>query len=247
MSNQNSTILCTVISEGPSNPNDLPNFARKCCQACAWREEQLRHTKELKLQTSSTDKLLQSVADKILLPPPPENHSNSGLVREVNGPLTERHIRYGNILSHAIQCKTVSYDQDQPHVNEASKVEFLKLHKLLKVSFPCLHEKYPPRIVNDYSLVFKVPADKNGGEEKPIMLCAHLDVVPAPIHGSNNGGWDRDPFGGEILNGIVWGRGGKVIDSFSYPFCSSSTYDLLTISIMWASQLSTIRTILWRN
>ena len=208
--------LCTVISEDQANIGKLPVLAKRCCQACAWREEQLRHVKDLKLQTSPTDKLLQNVADKILPPPLLENDTNEGLVRKVTGPLTERQIKYGNILSHVIQCKTVSYDE--PHLNEDSKLEFIKLHKLLKVSFPILYEKCPPRIVNDYSLVFNVPGEGEGREKKPIMLCAHLDVVPAPINDDDdeNGAWGRHPFSGDVVDGIVWGRGGMYIRMFMF-------------------------------
>lgn len=35
-----------------------------------------------------------------------------------------------------------------------------------------------------------------------ICLMGHTDVVPV-----NRAGWDRDPFGGEIVDGEVWGRG----------------------------------------
>ena len=39
-----------------------------------------------------------------------------------------------------------------------------------------------------------------------LLLMGHTDVVPA-----NPAGWRRDPFGGELVDGIVWGRG--AIDS----------------------------------
>lgn len=35
-----------------------------------------------------------------------------------------------------------------------------------------------------------------------LMLCGHTDVVPV-----NPDGWTRDPFGGELVDGFVWGRG----------------------------------------
>jgi len=35
-----------------------------------------------------------------------------------------------------------------------------------------------------------------------LLLLAHTDVVPA-----NPGGWQHDPFGGELIDGVVWGRG----------------------------------------
>ena len=35
-----------------------------------------------------------------------------------------------------------------------------------------------------------------------LLLMGHTDVVPV-----NASGWQRDPFGGELVDGIVWGRG----------------------------------------
>ena len=35
-----------------------------------------------------------------------------------------------------------------------------------------------------------------------LMLMGHIDVVPV-----NPDGWERDPFGGELVDGVVWGRG----------------------------------------
>jgi len=35
-----------------------------------------------------------------------------------------------------------------------------------------------------------------------LLMMGHLDVVPA-----NQAGWSQDPFGGEVIDGFVWGRG----------------------------------------
>ena len=35
-----------------------------------------------------------------------------------------------------------------------------------------------------------------------LLLMGHTDVVPV-----NPDGWERDPFGGELVDGVVWGRG----------------------------------------
>jgi acetylornithine deacetylase/succinyl-diaminopimelate desuccinylase-like protein len=35
-----------------------------------------------------------------------------------------------------------------------------------------------------------------------LLLMGHLDVVPV-----NESGWQHDPFGGEVIDGFVWGRG----------------------------------------
>jgi acetylornithine deacetylase/succinyl-diaminopimelate desuccinylase-like protein len=38
--------------------------------------------------------------------------------------------------------------------------------------------------------------------EPPLILLSHLDVVPVDAEA-----WSRDPFGGELIDGEVWGRG----------------------------------------
>ena len=43
---------------------------------------------------------------------------------------------------------------------------------------------------------------KGTGPAKPILLLHHMDVVPADASR-----WKRDPFGGEIAEGRIWGRG----------------------------------------
>lgn len=43
---------------------------------------------------------------------------------------------------------------------------------------------------------------KGSGAAKPIVLLHHMDVVPA-----DKSRWKRDPFGGEIAENAIWGRG----------------------------------------
>jgi acetylornithine deacetylase/succinyl-diaminopimelate desuccinylase-like protein len=38
--------------------------------------------------------------------------------------------------------------------------------------------------------------------EPPLILLSHLDVVPVEADT-----WSRDPFGGELVDGVIWGRG----------------------------------------
>ena len=38
--------------------------------------------------------------------------------------------------------------------------------------------------------------------DPPLILLSHLDVVPVDAES-----WSRDPFGGELIDGVVWGRG----------------------------------------
>ena len=60
---------------------------------------------------------------------------------------------------------------------------------------PQLLESAPERV----SVVARLEGD---GSERPMLLSAHLDVVPAdPTE------WTHPPFGGEIHDGYLWGRG----------------------------------------
>lgn len=43
---------------------------------------------------------------------------------------------------------------------------------------------------------------KGRGEASPLLLQAHMDVVP-----TTDQQWTRDPLGGEIVDGWIWGRG----------------------------------------
>ncbi len=50
------------------------------------------------------------------------------------------------------------------------------------------------------SVVARLRGDGTGGD--PLLLLAHLDVVPASA-----GDWTHDPFGADLVDGYVWGRG----------------------------------------
>ena len=61
-----------------------------------------------------------------------------------------------------------------------------------------------PQVVEPFegrgSVHARLQGDGTGGE--PLLLLAHLDVVPAPPEG-----WTHDPFGGDVADGYVYGRG----------------------------------------
>ena len=58
------------------------------------------------------------------------------------------------------------------------------------------YESAPGRV----SLVARI--DGSDPAAPALVLMGHTDVVPA-----NPAGWQRDPFGGELVDGMVWGRG----------------------------------------
>jgi hypothetical protein len=127
-----------------------------------------------------------------------------------------------SMLSRAIQIPTVSYDlpedggQEEGSIghhdkNDAeSKHPLLRMHVLLRELFPLLHKNFPPTVIHGYSLLYTIPG--KDAHKLPIMLCAHIDVVPAPQSESmRTDRWINDPFSGEIIDGFIWGRGGESV------------------------------------
>jgi acetylornithine deacetylase/succinyl-diaminopimelate desuccinylase-like protein len=61
-----------------------------------------------------------------------------------------------------------------------------------------------PRVVEPFpgrgNVIARLRGDGTGGG--PLLLLGHLDVVPAPPER-----WSRDPFGAEVADGYVYGRG----------------------------------------
>ena len=94
-------------------------------------------------------------------------------------------------LSAMVQVETVS----TRGVSEPEK--FRRLHAVMRELFPKVFETCEVTDL-DGNLLLKW---KGKSDKDPIMLMSHLDVVPA------GSGWSRDPFGGEIAEGKVWGRG----------------------------------------
>ena len=75
------------------------------------------------------------------------------------------------------------------------------LHAYLRAEFPKVHGALSREVVNQHSLLYKWPgADK---EAAPILLLAHLDVVPADAADS----WTVPPFEGRVDDTFIWGRG----------------------------------------
>ena len=79
--------------------------------------------------------------------------------------------------------------------------EILAAHYLESV---LADEGIPSTVVEPFpgrgSIVARLHGDGTGGD--PLLLLSHLDVVPAEPEG-----WRHDPFGGDLADGYVWGRG----------------------------------------
>lgn len=103
-----------------------------------------------------------------------------------------RTAKYIEILSEMIRCETVS---DYKCNNEEKFEEF---HSLLRKLFPTVFEKCE---LNEYSGSLLLRWKGKNPELAPIMFMNHHDVVEAV------GEWKHEPFGAEVSDGKIWGRG----------------------------------------
>ena len=80
---------------------------------------------------------------------------------------------------------------------------FLELHEYLRTAFPRVHAALAREVVNRYSLLYTWPGADPSLD--PVLLMAHLDVVP--VEPGTELLWKHPPFGGEVADSFVWGRG----------------------------------------
>lgn len=99
-------------------------------------------------------------------------------------------------FSKALQFPTVSYQE----AGMLDKAAFEGFHKFIAEAFPKFHAACKKEVVSDYTLLFTWPG--SDPSLKPALFMGHFDVVP--VAESN---WKHPPFGGEIHDGEVWGRG----------------------------------------
>ncbi len=78
---------------------------------------------------------------------------------------------------------------------------FIRMADLLEELFPLVHSRCSRDKVAEASLLYEL----RGGnlDLAPVMLTAHLDVVPA----EEGMGWPHPPFSGIVSDGRIWGRG----------------------------------------
>ncbi len=111
----------------------------------------------------------------------------------IDGSLAAQH------LSAAVRFQTVSHENpsdDDPKPLAAQR-------DWLAASYPHLAAAAPRELVGDGGLIWTWKGSNTA--LAPIILMAHQDVVP--VAEETRGLWSADPFGGEIKDGAVWGRG----------------------------------------
>jgi len=102
-------------------------------------------------------------------------------------------------LAQAVRFRTVSHqDASQFPVSE-----FDRFQAFLSETYPHIESTLKKLRVGQHSLLYQWPGTDTS--LRPILLMAHQDVVPIdPVSAQM---WTHAPFGGEIAEGFIWGRG----------------------------------------
>lgn len=102
-------------------------------------------------------------------------------------------------LSDAVKIKTISYDD----VSNFDSVPFHQLISFLSKTYPLADSLLKKSRINKYSLLYKWEGEDTSLQ--PVVLMGHMDVVPVDEEQAKN--WEFTPFGGEIIDNYVYGRG----------------------------------------
>ena len=102
-------------------------------------------------------------------------------------------------LAALIRYPTVSSRLGEPDVDAA----FDAMIEWLQGAYPAIAKVASVSASSPDRLVFEIPGSDPSLD--PILMIAHLDVVDAPPKTREE--WTHDPFGGDIDDGYVWGRG----------------------------------------
>ena len=108
-------------------------------------------------------------------------------------------------LAALIQCPSVSLDSrdSSSSAGDSSSSAFACVHDALFEKFPTAHAVLALTKVAKHSLLYEWKGSDSTLE--PLLLVAHVDVVP--VSAEQKTMWSHEPFGGEIVDNRVWGRG----------------------------------------
>ncbi|MES1990400.1 MAG: M20 family peptidase [Pseudomonadota bacterium] len=107
-------------------------------------------------------------------------------------------------LSAAIRLPTVSWQRGATGDKvEASHKAFVDFRDFIAATYPSFAKATTRDIVSDYSLLFTW----KGSDDTlaPVLFMSHMDVVP--VVPGTEAQWKQNPFGGVIVDGVIWGRG----------------------------------------
>jgi carboxypeptidase PM20D1 len=100
-------------------------------------------------------------------------------------------------LSKALTFPTVSTEENL----SIDTLAFRGFHRFLEESYPFIHANLRKEVFSEFSLLYTW--EGKNPDLKPVILMAHMDVVPAP----DVERWEHPPFSGANDGTYIWGRG----------------------------------------
>lgn len=104
-------------------------------------------------------------------------------------------------LGEAIRFQTITYKGGDPEPEAAGP--WYEFHDWLATTYPRVHGEMTLEKIAELSLLYTWQGSDPALD--PIILMAHQDVVP--VNEGTLEDWAGAPFGGEIIDGVVYGRG----------------------------------------
>ena len=102
-------------------------------------------------------------------------------------------------LAEAVRIPTIS----KQVMSEQDLQPFQELHQWLERTYPRVYGALDKKVINGNSLLLRWKGENS--KLQPTLFFAHMDVVP--VDEARIQDWHHKPFGGEIADGNIWGRG----------------------------------------
>ena len=102
-------------------------------------------------------------------------------------------------MSQAIQIKTETPND----AYEFDTTTFFAYRKFIEKAYPLVHKNLPRTVIDSFNYIYEWKGTDTS--ILPMVLMAHYDVVP--VEASAVKLWHAVPYGGEVKEGYIWGRG----------------------------------------
>ena len=102
-------------------------------------------------------------------------------------------------MSQAIQIKTETPND----AYEFDTATFFAYRKFIEKAYPLVHKNLPRTVIDSFNYIYEWKGTDTS--ILPMVLMAHYDVVP--VEASAVKLWHAVPYGGEVKEGYIWGRG----------------------------------------
>jgi carboxypeptidase PM20D1 len=86
---------------------------------------------------------------------------------------------------------------------EYDSAVFYSYRKLIEKNYPLVHQQLSRTVIDSFNYIYKWQGTDT--TKLPIVLMAHYDVVP--VEASAVKLWHAKPYGGEVKDNYIWGRG----------------------------------------